>query len=106
MNDACNCFNFVPYALGSGGKLNRFSSITFNKYSKGIKIFVPKLKGYRLPDGSIHNGCLRVDDTCFDCDESRIKLYVEDVENSEELKKSLANIVDIEPYSSCEPLTY
>jgi len=52
-----------PYGQGSSGAaLNPFVSVAANDLAQGTKLFVSELKNWKLPNGQIHNGCVRVDD--------------------------------------------
>jgi hypothetical protein len=46
-----------------------FVSVASNDLPYGQKLFLPQLNGTRLPNGKIHNGCVRIDDesSSFGC---------------------------------------
>ncbi|KAI8644282.1 hypothetical protein BD408DRAFT_430697 [Parasitella parasitica] len=53
----------TPYGLGSNeNSLVPWVSVAANDIKKGTTLYIKKLDGVKLPDGKVHNGCVRVDD--------------------------------------------
>ncbi|KAJ1978515.1 hypothetical protein H4R33_005950 [Dimargaris cristalligena] len=79
---SCSCSNYMcfiesSYALGTkDNSLVPFSSIAVNDVTFGQTVFVPQFKGLILPNGKVHNGCLRSDDKGYGFGNSHIDWYV------------------------------
>ncbi|ORX52487.1 hypothetical protein DM01DRAFT_1336861 [Hesseltinella vesiculosa] len=52
-----------PYGVGSNdNSLVPWVSVASNDLKRGTTLYVKELDGLKLPDGKVHNGCVRVDD--------------------------------------------
>ncbi|KAI8331675.1 hypothetical protein BC941DRAFT_456023 [Chlamydoabsidia padenii] len=52
-----------PYGMGSNSNpLVPWVSVASNDLKRGTLLYVKQLDGIKLPDGKVHNGCVRVDD--------------------------------------------
>ncbi|KAI8988135.1 hypothetical protein BDF20DRAFT_853975 [Mycotypha africana] len=67
----------TPYGLGSNGNgLQPWVSVAANDIKKGTTLYVKELDGLKLPDGKIHNGCVRVDDEGWSFDGCQLDFFV------------------------------
>ena len=72
-NDQFDCFEPLPakFPWGVGSNDNGIypsTSVAVNKKGLfGKTIFVNEFKGLQLPNGQVHNGCVKVDDECPSC---------------------------------------
>ncbi|ORX64402.1 hypothetical protein K493DRAFT_301604 [Basidiobolus meristosporus CBS 931.73] len=109
-----SCFSYLnktlyPYGLGAwDNALVPFVSVAANNIPRGTTLMVKQLKGVQLPDGQIHNGCVRVDDQGWGLSNHQIdfmvgleKYYVE-IDNQ---YGNRLNVVDI-TRTSCTPGVY
>lgn len=46
---------------------NVFFYLGMKNVKIGTVVFIKELKDVKLPDGKVHNGCVRVDESCDDC---------------------------------------
>lgn len=98
----CNCFIKVPGPIGpKGNRLRPYTSIAANDIPYGSKVFIQQLQNLTLPNGKIHNGCLRVDDVGWSFGDNRIDFYVLQKSNYEQLSSQINNHVDIIVNSNC-----
>jgi hypothetical protein len=98
----------APYGLGSkGNHLTPFVSVTADgSFPHGTTLFVKNIKGATLPNGKIHNGCVRVDDNCGDgCGSKQLDLHVGTYDLHKKLKGRLQGKSDVTK-TSCEILDY
>jgi hypothetical protein len=105
LDSQCTCFNYVDFPIGShDNKLVKLVSIADTNSGYGTKLFIPKLKGFAIPEGGgVHNGCVRVDDECSDCVTGEIKLYTQRKELAEIIKLQIGeDSTEIEFNSDCE----
>lgn len=91
---------------GIGSKNNRlvpFVSVTADsQYPYGTKLYIRQLDGIQLPSGDIHNGCVRVDDSCGDgCTPNQIDWHVGVYKNYVDLSKRLPEKVSVRPQKTC-----
>ncbi|EFJ22892.1 hypothetical protein SELMODRAFT_416208 [Selaginella moellendorffii] len=67
----CNCYSVTDGPKGSrDNDLHLYVSIAVPdevKYPFGSKLQIDLLQNLALPNGRQHNGCVRVDDTCYGC---------------------------------------
>ncbi|KAK9680842.1 hypothetical protein K7432_015822 [Basidiobolus ranarum] len=110
INLACSCGNgfncFMdldakryPFGLGSkSNALKPFISISANDIPFGSTVVVKQLQGLRMPNGRIHNGCVRVDDKGWSFGNKQIDFLVGDKKYYEQIIRqygSKLNNVDI-----------
>ncbi|KAJ1973985.1 hypothetical protein H4R33_006879 [Dimargaris cristalligena] len=92
---SCPCSNYMCFkeAVGTLGNKNNvlvpYSSISVNDVKSGQTVFVPQFKGLVLPNGKVHNGCLRSDDVASTFGNSHIDWYVVDKTNYQTLNAKL-----------------
>ncbi|ORX64401.1 hypothetical protein K493DRAFT_309578 [Basidiobolus meristosporus CBS 931.73] len=113
-NGGYSCFSFIDeklYPYGQGNKHNvlvPFVSVAANDISYGTTLMVEQLKGIKLPNGQIHNGCVRVDDQGWSFGDNQIdfmvgiKKYYVQMDNKYE---NLLNYIDI-AHEECVPGVY
>ncbi|ORX64400.1 hypothetical protein K493DRAFT_372559 [Basidiobolus meristosporus CBS 931.73] len=113
-NGGYSCFSFINeklYPFGLGEKDNAlvpFVSVAANDISYGTTLMVEQLKGIKLPNGQIHNGCVRVDDQGWSFGDNQIdfmvgiKKYYVEMDNK---YGNLFNYVDI-TREECTPGVY
>ena len=83
------CFELLdpdthPFGRGAGQRsLDPFRSIAVDRrlIAIGEPLYVPEFDGLRLPDGSVHDGCLRADDTGGAIKKRLIDFYVLELDN-------------------------
>ncbi|KAK9721080.1 hypothetical protein K7432_003720 [Basidiobolus ranarum] len=79
-----SCFTTInkgrfPYGVGAkDNALKPFISVSANDIPLGTKILVKQLKGLKMPNGRIHNGCVRVDDIGWSFGKNQIDFLVGD----------------------------
>lgn len=98
----------AAYGLGSkGNNLTPFVSVTADgSFPHGTTLFVKNIKGAELPNGKIHNGCVRVDDNCGDgCGSKQLDLHVGTYDLHKKLNGRLQGKSDVEK-KTCEILDY
>lgn len=73
------CFSAVPCKWGVGQEdncLTPWSTITGSSEDFNKTFYIKQLDGYVLPNGQVHNGCVRVEDECRTCQPRTIDLLV------------------------------
>ncbi|ORX78737.1 hypothetical protein K493DRAFT_321172 [Basidiobolus meristosporus CBS 931.73] len=84
-----------PYGLGSrSNSLKPFISISANDLPYGSKVMVNQLKGLKMPNGSTHNGCVRVDDKGWSFGNNHIDLLVGDKKYYEQIARTFGSRLD------------
>ena len=69
--------NKYPYGLGSNNNpLKPFVSVASNDIKIGTTLLIKELINIKLPNGMIHNGCVRVDDKGWSFDECQLDYFV------------------------------
>lgn len=79
------CFqtlDILEHPLGKGGQgrpLEPFRSMAVDPHfvPLGTPLYIPELVGLRLPDGSLHDGCVRADDTGGNIKRRELDFFVE-----------------------------
>ncbi|KAI9364166.1 hypothetical protein BD770DRAFT_424390 [Pilaira anomala] len=67
----------TPYGLGSNSNgLQPWVSVAANDIKKGTTLYIKQLNGLKLPDGKVHNGCVRVDDEGWSLSGCQIDFFV------------------------------
>jgi 3D (Asp-Asp-Asp) domain-containing protein len=89
-----------PFGRGSGSRpLIPFKSVAIDPrlVPIGEPIYVPEFDGLVLPDGSIHDGCVRADDTGGGIKKRKMDFFVVTYSNFRFLLEQLMNITWITP---------
>lgn len=69
--------NKFPYGIGSNNNpLYPFVSIASNDFVFGETLYIKELDGIKLPNGIIHNGCVRVDDEGWSLKKCQIDFFI------------------------------
>jgi hypothetical protein len=100
------CFQEVdtkefPFGRGAGMRpLIPFKSVAVDPrvIRLGETLYFPELDGIRLPDGSIHDGCVRADDTGGGIKRRKMDFFVVTYGNFRFLLDELANVTWITPH--------
>ncbi len=84
------------HPFGKGGQqraLQPFRSVAVDPrwVPLGTPLYLPELRGMRLPDGSSHDGCVRADDTGGGIRRREIDFFVESYANYKYLEEQLWN---------------
>lgn len=95
---------------GKGSKDNSLVplvSVTADKqYPFGTTLYISALDGVTLASGEVHNGCVRVDDSCGDgCTKNQIDFHVGTYDNYKKIQSKLPNKVGVAK-QSCTPKSY
>ena len=96
------------YGLGSKGqKLVPFVSVTADRsFPHGSTLLVKNIVGAALPNGKIHNGCVRVDDSCGDgCGSKQLDMHVGTYDLHKRLNGRLQGKSDVTK-TACTVLDY
>ncbi|CEP19694.1 hypothetical protein [Parasitella parasitica] len=95
-----------PYGLGSNeNSLIPWVSVAANDIRKGTTLYIKKLDGVKLPDGKVHNGCVRVDDTGWSMGGCHIDFFVLQYKAYQILDTKLPEHVSV-VQKSCTVLNY
>ena len=91
------------HPFGKGGQqraLQPFRSVAVDPrwVPLGTPLYMPELKGMRLPDGSYHDGCVRADDTGGGIRRREIDFFVESYANYKYLEEQLWNDHKVTPH--------
>ena len=91
------------HPFGTGGQqraLQPFRSVAVDPrwVPLGTPLYMPELKGMRLPDGSYHDGCVRADDTGGGIRRREIDFFVESYANYKYLEEQLWNDHKVTPH--------
>ena len=63
----------------------------------GEPVYIPELDGLRFPDGMVHDGCVRADDTGGSIKKRKIDFFVISRQNFREINYALAGMTAISP---------
>lgn len=94
----------VAWGIGpKDNKLFPFVSITADKkYKYGQKVYIDALDGFTLPTGEVHNGCVRVDDSCGDgCTANQIDFHTGVYSNYKAMAGKLREKVNASVKNEC-----
>lgn len=95
-----------PYGLGSNGNaLQPWVSVAANDIKRGTKLYIKEFDGLKLPDGKVHNGCVRVDDQGWSFDGCQIDFFVLQYSAYVSLKKKLPDNIHATE-KNCKILNY
>jgi 3D (Asp-Asp-Asp) domain-containing protein len=100
------CFEVVdpathPFGRGAGRRpLVPFKSVAVDPrfIPIGEPVYVPEFDGVRLPDGSVHDGCVRADDTGGGIKQHKMDFFVVSYGNFRSLLSELWGVVWITPH--------
>lgn len=96
-----------PYGLGSdGNSLTPWVSVASNDLKYGSKLFIKELKGVKLPDGKVHNGCVRVDDEGWSFGGCQLDFFVLQFSAYQKLNDLIPEKVTVTENDSCKILNY
>jgi len=108
-----SCFMKLPRELfkfgitASGVGLKPYVSIAANDIELGTKVFIPQLKGMKLPLDQVHNGCAIVEDTGHGFGGNHADFFVFDEKNYDFMIKERAfTKVDLIRVKDCEIIEY
>jgi 3D (Asp-Asp-Asp) domain-containing protein len=90
-----------PFGRGSGPRpLVPFKSVAIDKsvIKIGEPLYIPEFDGLQLPDGSIHDGCVRADDTGGGIKKRKMDFFVVTYGNFRFLLDQLLNVTWITPH--------
>lgn len=90
-----------PYGRGAGPRpLVPFKSVAVDPtvIAIGEPIYIPELDGLPLPDGSIHDGCVRADDTGGGIKQRKMDFFVASYGNFRFLLDQLLNVTWMTPH--------
>ncbi len=90
-----------PYGRGAGRRpLVPFRSVAIDPrlVPIGEPLYIPEFDGMQLPDGSIHDGCVRADDTGGGIKKRKMDFFVVSYDNFRFLLKALWGVIWITPY--------
>lgn len=97
-----------PFGLGSSDNnhLDPWVSVASNDLKHGTKLFIKELKGLKLPDGKVHNGCVRVDDEGWSFGSCQLDFFVLQFTAYQKLDNILPEHVTVTENSGCKILNY
>lgn len=90
-----------PFGRGAGQRpLIPFKSVAVDRsvIAIGEPLYIPELDGLQLPDGSIHDGCVRADDTGGGIKKRKMDFFVVTYGNFRALLEQLLNLTWITPH--------
>ena len=109
-NGRCNygegtCFEELdqseyPYGRGAGSRpLVPFKSVAVDPrlIPIGDTLYIPELDGLPMPDGQVHDGCVRADDTGGSIKQKKMDFFVVSKENFRAINSTLAGVAWITP---------
>ncbi|CAO3629669.1 unnamed protein product [Mucor hiemalis] len=97
----------TPYGLGTDSKgLTPWVSVAANDIKRGTKLYIKQLDGLRLPDGKVHNGCVRVDDEGWSMSGCQIDFFVLQFSAYKVLTKKIPKYITVKEKSSCQIKNY
>ncbi|KAI8886868.1 hypothetical protein K501DRAFT_292614 [Backusella circina FSU 941] len=84
-----------PYGLGfeSHISLEPWVSVASNNLDLGTLLYIKELDGVSLPNGKIHNGCVRVDDVGWGLESCQVDFFVLQFSAFQELSSSFPSTV-------------
>lgn len=100
--------NESPYGLGSSddNKLVPWVSVASNDLKHGSILFVKELQGVKLPDGKVHNGCVRVDDEGWSFSGCQLDFFVLQYSAYQKLQDLIPEHVTVTQDANCKILDY
>jgi 3D (Asp-Asp-Asp) domain-containing protein len=90
-----------PYGRGAGARaLRPFKSVAVDPrlIPIGEPLYIPEFDGLRLPDGTIHDGCVRADDTGGGIKKRKMDFFVVSHQNFRYLLGELWGVIWITPH--------
>ncbi|CAG8611829.1 7922_t:CDS:1 [Paraglomus occultum] len=109
--DGFSCFTEVdtqlfPFGISSNDEaLDPFASAAANDFPIGTKLFVPAFKGLKLPNGLIHNGCVKVADRGYGFGANHIDWFVSTEANYNQIANNVPETTIVKK-ADCELLKY
>jgi hypothetical protein len=96
-----------PYGLGSQDHINLepWVSVASNDLEIGTTLYIKELDGVSLPNGKVHNGCVRVDDKGWGLQYCQIDFFVLQFSAFKELSKTMPTTVNASQ-KSCHVKNY
>jgi 3D (Asp-Asp-Asp) domain-containing protein len=91
----------LPFGRGAGARpLIPFKSVAVDPrmIPIGEPLYIPEFDGLQLPDGSIHDGCVRADDTGGGIKKRKMDFFVVTYGNFRFLLEQLLNVTWITPH--------
>ncbi|ORX61701.1 hypothetical protein DM01DRAFT_260588 [Hesseltinella vesiculosa] len=86
-----------PYGVGSNGNaLVPWVSVASNDLPHKSTLYVKHLDGVKLPNGQVHNGCVRVDDKGWSFGDCQLDFFVLQYTAYERLDSIVPETVDVE----------
>ncbi|SAL96107.1 hypothetical protein [Absidia glauca] len=66
-----------PFGIGSNeNPLVPWVSVASNDLKRGTRLYIKELDQVRLPDGQVHNGCVRVDDEGWSFGKCQLDFFI------------------------------
>lgn len=93
--------NTHPYGRGAGRRpLIPFKSVAVDRelIPLGEPLYIPEFDGIMMPDGTIHDGCVRADDTGSAIKKRKIDFFAVSFENFRFLLSELWGVIWITPH--------
>jgi len=106
-----SCFTEVdrgvyPFGITSDDRpLEPFTSVAANDYPINTKLFIAALKGIKLPNGLIHNGCVKVADRGYGFGGKHIDWFVSTEANYNKVTDNVPEAAVVQK-ANCQLLTY
>ncbi|ORZ14050.1 hypothetical protein BCR42DRAFT_417943 [Absidia repens] len=95
-----------PYGLGSDSNpLEPWVSVASNDLKRGTRLYVKQLDGVKLPDGKVHNGCVRVDDQGWSFGSCQLDFFTLQFSAYKILQKKIPSKVTV-TQKNCKILNY
>lgn len=92
-----------PYGRGAGRRpLIPFKSVAVDPrlVPIGEPLYIPEFDGLMMPDGHVHDGCVRADDTGGNIKKRKMDFFVVSYDNFRQLLDSLFGVIWITPHIS------
>ncbi|HWM86626.1 MAG TPA: 3D domain-containing protein [Kofleriaceae bacterium] len=90
-----------PFGRGAGRRpLIPFKSVAVDPrlVPLGEPLYIPEFDGLVMPDGSVHDGCVRADDTGGNIKKRKMDFFVVTYENFRELLHTLFGVIWVTPH--------
>ncbi|KAI9321441.1 hypothetical protein BX666DRAFT_1851034 [Dichotomocladium elegans] len=97
----------APYGIGSDDDISLvpWVSVASNDLKRGTKLYIKNLDGKKLPNGKVHNGCVRVDDQGWSFEGCQLDFFVLEFAAYRILDKTLSDKVSVQQ-KDCKILNY
>ena len=90
-----------PYGRGAGRRpLVPFKSVAVDRrlVPIGEPLYIPEFDGLMMPDGHVHDGCVRADDTGGNIKKRKMDFFVVSYDNFRQLLDSLFGVIWVTPH--------